>query len=612
VAIESDWIETGFLGDDPSIALDALEVAINSHALPFLRDWWHNLNQLPTAEEVEGFRNAITARSKSKPLPAAYAKLPDLLKELAIAMRMNRRNFVNIHPSPFLPSALASLIVSLQNPNNIVEEVSEATSRLERESIAWMAEHLIGNPPGGSPMWGNVVSGGTVANITAMLVARDYTYDKLARPRRAFVGARGITGLKSGVVLGTAATHYSLEKALWFLGLGSENLIRVPVCFDEALQKANYHESRFVKGIRHAPWKGQINEAIERDRKRGLEELNNFYSGKQSPFGLQPLESEVLKTLYSCFEFSVPLIACVLTLGTTDTGTIERIDSGAMELLVDEDIFIHGDAASGGFALLSEHVKPLMNKPEYIDSFTIDPHKVGLLHYPCGAVLFRDQGFKDQIAQEAPYLGPLAPTLEGSRPGTSSAALWLATQTIGVNGYKKAVNTFINFAKQLAKSLADSQKFQVLHEVHLNALGIAPLPKKSETRRDVNALVAAIHDKITVRGSPFLINFDKRLADVKVSNNHKPGDTDVVDIQALRIVITNPLVQDKDATELTKLLVRFLDEARKERGTAATNVAFDQRAAGFKSDQLGDPRLRRRIAQETHQGPYAKYSEEPD
>jgi L-2,4-diaminobutyrate decarboxylase len=558
-----EWIKQSFLDNDPEDALNQLSSSFTEHVIPFLTDWWSYASPIPTDAEIAAIRRGIDDRKVSAKLSPAYEKLPDLLSVLAQGMRFNKRNFVNIHPSPFIPSALASFLVALQNSNNIVEEVSKATWQLERESIEWLATELFGIQKDDGA-WGNIVSGGTVANMTALLVARDYTYDKLNRPRPGRIGPRGVIDQRPGVVLGTAGTHYSLEKALWFLGLGHENLIRVPVCWDERMRQQNFKDDRFIQGVQDELWKTLLRRALSQDQEIGKQELTAFYDGEQCPFALQPLESEILKTLYACFEFGVPLIACVLTLGTTDTGTIERLDSFAIEKLRKEDIFIHVDAASGGFAFLSEHVKPQLNQLEKIDSFTVDAHKMGFLHYPCGAVIFRDSGFREQIYHEAPYLGPLAPTLEGSRAGSGSAALWLAKETIGTEGYKAIVNHLLAFTNELVRAFTTNGEYQILHKVNLNALAVAPLPREGESRETINELVRRVRKRVLEAGE-FLVNHDRHLSGVKVLNNPR-GNSDkdkrILDIEAIRIVITNPLVKLEDADKLVQMLAQYLDEER--------------------------------------------------
>ncbi|HKU76156.1 MAG TPA: pyridoxal-dependent decarboxylase [Pyrinomonadaceae bacterium] len=554
-----------FLGDGADGALDEFSRALIDHVLPFVVDWWNSGKPIPTDEEIARIRQAIESRRISHNSTWGYEQIPELLSRLATGLRFNKRNFINIHPSPFLPSVLSSLTVALQNPNNIVEEVSRPTWEMERECVDWLAKNLLQIAPNEQP-WGNIVSGGTIANMTALLVARDYTYDKLSRPRPGKIGARGVIGYRPGVVLGTAGSHYSLKKALWFLGIGHENLISVPVCWDENVEHHYHRERRFLDGIQGEPWRSLILDSIQNDRALGEQELRAFYEGEQCPFSLQPLGSEILKTLYSCFQFNVPLIACVLTLGTTDTGTIERLNNYAIGHLKAEDVYIHADAATSGFAFLSDAVKSQLVGIDKVDSFTIDAHKMGFLHYPCGAVIFRNEGFKHQIYHEAPYLGPLAPTLEGSRAGGGTAALWYALRTIESGVYEQWINHLLEFTGRLVTAFASSGKYQVLHKVDLNMVAVAPLPFRGETRQDVNDLVRLVREKAKAQGE-FLINTDRHLSGVKVRNSNRLKDTssDITDIEALRIVVTNPLVDLDDAQRLVDALVQQLDDARASR-----------------------------------------------
>lgn len=554
-------IDDGFLGDDPTQALTQFVRVFTDELLPFLGNWWAGAAPIPDSTEVKALREGIQERASKLPVNGCYRGFPELLSRLSEGIRFNRRNYINIHPSPFLPSVLASLAVAIQNPNNIVEEVSQPTWKMEAEAIDWLATNLFGIAPGQA--WGNVVSGGTIANMTALLVARDYAYDKLSRPKAGRPGPRGVIGQKPGIVLATKASHYSLMKTLWYLGLGHENLVTVPVCWDEEIRANSGRDDRFIKGMR-SEWRGQIMDAIALDSKEGAMELERFYSGAQCPFSLQPLGSEILKTLYSCFEYDTPLIACVLSFGTTDTGTIEHVGNAAIDILHQEDVFIHVDAAFGGFAGLVPDVRKKMGSIEYVDSFTVDGHKLGFLHYPCGAVIFKDQCFLHQIHHEAPYLGPLAPTLEGSRSGASSAALWLAQKTIGIDGYQSAISRLIDFTAHLKRAFARDGLFQVLHRVDLNAIAVAPLPRGNETRTDANALARDIRDQV-LRGGRYLINYDRSLAGVRVRNIPTDPDSKLVDIEALRIVISNPLVTIDDADNLATLLGEYLEIARHRR-----------------------------------------------
>jgi glutamate/tyrosine decarboxylase-like PLP-dependent enzyme len=560
------------IGPHHDAALDNLQKVFDFWALPFLREW---INSGPQPVVSPHEKASVVAKLSEwlkvqGPVPAGYEWFPELANRLAGAMRFNRRNFINIHPTPHVPSVLASTLVQLQNPNNIVSAVSEPTTGLERECIEWIARHLVGFDP--EEAWGNVVSGGTIANMTALLVARDYAYRKITRPRPAHVRQRGLYGLPPGIVLATAGSHYSIKKALWFLGVGDENVVAVPVAYDEVVAQREKQDEMFVRGITDPAWSARINEAIRTDKERGEEELERFYAGESRPFSLQPLNSEIYKALYGCFAYGTPLLAYVFSLGTTDTGTIERPDSEALRLLLTEDVYVHADAAAGGFALAHPRIQPKTTGLKGVHSVTLDGHKLGHLAYPNGAVLFRNRGWIYEIMHEAPYLADLAPTLEGSRPGSHVAALWVAIQDLGRTGrYTTWLDRLFEFTDRLVAAFERSGHFQVLHQVDLTTVAIAPRPTRGETRTQINELVESLHRRIEKDTSEnaFLINIDRGLSGIKVfdsnvrrSGGHQKGDR-LVDVFCMRIVATNPAVDPQDADSLVAYLDDQLERARR-------------------------------------------------
>lgn len=554
-------------------SLSALGRAYEGWVAPFIEAW---ITTGGTPLVGTRHQEQIAAKHNARPveagtLPTGYHWLPELLKRLTGSIRFNGRNFVNIHPTPHVPSLLASLVVAMQNPNNIVSEVSAATTQLEKESVVWMAENLLSFDP--KEAWGNVVSGGTIANLTALLVARDYTYRKLSRPRPMNVRARGLHGAPAGVVLATAGCHYSVKKALWLLGMGEENVISIPVAYDEAVARQVERDKTFVAGVRDATWSKLLESDGKGDRH---DELEKFYAGEHAPFELQPLSSQTYKALYSCFTYGTPLIAYVFTAGTTDTGTIEKPTSDVLDRLLEEDIYVHVDAAAGGFALLHDRIRKRAEGLERAHSATIDGHKVGHLAYPNGAIIFRKRGWMYEIMHEAPYLKDLAPTIEGSRPGTHVAALWAAIEDLRKTGaYQVWLGHVLDFVEQLEAEVKASGQLQLLHKVDLTTLAVAPLPKANEDRRRLNKLVERAHDAITRDESDeaFLVNIDRGLSQIKVKNSNrgKPGenlrDGDTLeDIYCFRIVAANPAVSLDDASRLVEYLERKLHDARIELG----------------------------------------------
>ncbi len=179
-----------------------------------------------------------------------------------------------------------------------------------------------------------------------------------------------------------------------------------------------------------------------------------------------------------------------------------------------------------------------------------------------------------EILHETPYLRRLAPTLEGSRPGSHVAALWAAIQDLGDTGrYEKWLDRIFRFVDRLVGAFESSRHFQILNRVDLTTLAVAPLPQRhGEARRELNDLAVRTHRLIERDTSEdaFLVNLDRRLAGIKVSdsNDFRPetgpsgGGEALVDVYCLRIVATNPAVEPEDADELISYLERQLSKAR--------------------------------------------------
>jgi aromatic-L-amino-acid/L-tryptophan decarboxylase len=75
--------------------------------------------------------------------------------------------------------------------------------------------------------------------------------------------------------------------------------------------------------------------------------------------------------------------------GTTNTGAVDDLTALA-DLAQRENLWLHVDAAYGGFFLLTRHGRILMEGIHRADSITLDPHKGLFLPYGTGSLLVRD------------------------------------------------------------------------------------------------------------------------------------------------------------------------------------------------------------------------------
>ena len=83
-----------------------------------------------------------------------------------------------------------------------------------------------------------------------------------------------------------------------------------------------------------------------------------------------------------------PIAVCAGA-GSTNTGAVDPL-AGLADVCAAEGLWLHVDAAYGGFAALTPKGRALLAGIERADSVTLDPHKWLFQPFECGGVLIRD------------------------------------------------------------------------------------------------------------------------------------------------------------------------------------------------------------------------------
>ncbi len=147
-------------------------------------------------------------------------------------------------------------------------------------------------------------------------------------------------------------------------------------------------------------------------------------------------------------------IALVGIAGSTEFGQIDPIDR-LSEIAQSSDIFLHVDAAFGGFVI------PFLEKKYTFDfsvrgvnSITADPHKMGLSTIPAGGLLFREESCLLPLEIDTPYLTIRKQhSLTGTRSGAAVAAAYAVMTHLGKEGYKKIVDRCMKMTERLVKGV---------------------------------------------------------------------------------------------------------------------------------------------------------------
>ncbi|HEY0417491.1 MAG TPA: pyridoxal-dependent decarboxylase [Gaiellaceae bacterium] len=208
-----------------------------------------------------------------------------------------------------VPGAFADLLASGLNPNVGGWVLSPAATEVELQLVRFLAARF-GLP---AEAGGQVVSGGSVANLSALKVARDHA--------DAAVRAAGLRDRPQLTVYATEEAHFTVARAADVLGLG-EGAVR-PVALTGALTM-------------------DVDDLVRR--------IEADLAGGARP------------------------AAIVATAGTTGTGAIDPLPEIA-DVAARFGIWLHVDAAYGGGVVLSDRLRPLLAGIERADSITFDAHK---------------------------------------------------------------------------------------------------------------------------------------------------------------------------------------------------------------------------------------------
>jgi len=303
-------------------------------------------------------------------------------------------------------------VIGALNQSLAVWEMSPTATVIEHQIVAWLAR-LAGYGAGAG---GTLTSGGTEANFTAMLAARN-----AAVPNAWEDGL----GADPPVVVYGEHSHYAVTRAIGQLGIGRRHGISIP--------SRDYRiDVDLLVGVL---------DRLRQDGKR--------------------------------------VMAVVATAGTTATGSFDDLEAvgAACE---ERGIWLHVDAAHGASALLSSRPPRALGGLRHSRSLAWDPHKMMLLPLAAGMVLTRDEADLERaFAQQAPYLFHAGKSTRIVDQGIRSfqcsrradvLKLWFVMQRFGSEGLGQLYDHLCNTARLLYEAIEERDDFENLHEPESNIL----------------------------------------------------------------------------------------------------------------------------------------------
>ncbi|CAA6828358.1 MAG: Unknown protein [uncultured Thiotrichaceae bacterium] len=407
-----------------------------------------------------------------------------------------------------------SKLISQMNQNMVKVETAKSAIFVEREALAMLHKCFYGlsdtfyeeNIQTPNRNLGLVTSGGSISNITALMIARNQALARLSKgdglESESMHSILQSSGYKDLVILGSKLMHYSMQKAAMVLGIGKSNIIYVDFDSTGALDA-----------------------------------------------------EDLKKKLDYCKHNGLLVFAMVGIAGATETGHIDPLEQMA-DIADTHDIYFHVDAAWGGAGLFSDRYLHRFKGVERAQSITFCAHKQFYLPQGISMCLFRDPDILSYGATTATYQA--APdsydtgrfSLEGSR---SAIALLLhaSLQLIGRKGYGALFNASIDKAVFVAGIIKSLGCFELLFDPPMNIVNYRYIPESyrqkvttntlcAEDNLHINAINAKIQETQFLQGSTF--------ASKTTLTNTRYGNE--CQITVFRVIIANPLTTQADIFEM--------------------------------------------------------------
>lgn len=351
--------------------------------------------------------------------------------------------------SPTAPiSALSALLSAFMNNGMGVYEMGPASTAIEKVVAETFAK-AIGYDEQAD---GFLTSGGTLANLTALLTARSVCAN-------IDVWKTGHTGKKLAIMV-SAEAHYCVDRAARIMGMGDEGIIKI-----------------------------ETNDRFQMQTER--------------------LEAQLKKAQ----EKDLQVIAIVGSACTTSTGSYDDLEAIA-DFATQHKIWFHVDGAHGGAVIFSEKYKSLAKGIHRADSVVIDCHKMLMTPSVTTALIFKksNDSYKT-FNQKAQYLWKEATdeewynlakrTFECTKE-MMSIKFFCLIKTYGIEGLSEFVDTLYDLGHTFTKLIKERPNFELATEPECNIVCFRIYNPQLNTTEN-NAINSNIRQQIIERGTYYIV-----------------------------------------------------------------------------------------------------------
>ncbi|HET9455537.1 MAG TPA: pyridoxal-dependent decarboxylase [Gemmatimonadaceae bacterium] len=423
------------------------------HALAWLAGYLAHPERYPVLSQVKP--GDIAAQLPASP-PARGEPLETILQdfERVIVPGITHWNhpafFAYFAISSSVPGIIGELLAAGLDVNGMLWKTSPAATELEQVVLDWLRQ-MLGLEPG---WFGIITDTASISTMLALAAAREARPGLDVRTR----GLAGRSDLPRMRVYCSEHAHSSVDKAAITLGLGHENVVKIPA--DDA--------------YRMRP--DRLAEAIAADRALGY----------------------------------LPL-ACVATVGTTSTSSIDPVPAIA-EICTREQVWLHVDGAYGGSAALVPEMRHVLAGVDSADSLVVNPHKWMFTPVDCSALYTKhpdilkrafalvpeylvtaEQGVAENLMDYGVQLGRRFRSLK----------LWMVLRAYGAEGMAGRIRAHCALAREFASWVEAEAGWQVVAPVPFSLVCFRYAPSGVD-EAELERLNTRVMDRVNASGEAFL------------------------------------------------------------------------------------------------------------
>ena len=410
-------------------------------------DYLTHLPERPVARAVDF--PALLARLGNT-LPEAGTDARQVIEHLAAAVAPGLvatpgpRYFGFVTGGALPASVAADWLTSVWDQNAFSYVLSPAAAAVEAVVRTWLLD-LLGCS---SEMSMGIVTGGTMANFTALAAARHALLKTVGWD----VEAQGLFGAPAITVVTSDESHISIFAALQMLGLGRDRVIRIPT------------------------------DAQGRMR------------------------SDKLRTALE--SIAQPVLVCAQA-GNVNTGAFDPL-AEIVPLVRQQQGWLHVDGAFGLWVAASEQYRSFVTQIAQADSVTVDCHKWLNVPYDSGLVFVRDQAAHyAAMTLHAAYYVPSPEAVRDNGNWVPEAsrrarcfAIYAALCSLGRSGLAEIVERCCRLARRMAERLAEDPQVQILNDVVINQVLVRFVPPSGPSSdEDADAFTAAVIRRVQAEGT---------------------------------------------------------------------------------------------------------------